>query len=94
MCFVMNWCVHAMRGNGNCVAALYFMKKKAEAEAFAEQSANCAVLHVIKAAEQLSSVYTIIRPDMQLIQDYSQRHKVISRLLFNLINTSSNFFLA
>lgn len=34
------------------VLLLYILqKKKAEAEAFAEQSANCAVLHVIKAAE-------------------------------------------
>jgi len=44
-----------MRGKGNCVAALCFMKK-AEAEAFVEQSANCTVSHVIKAAEQPSSV--------------------------------------
>lgn len=69
-----------------------FYKKKAEAEAFAEQSANCAVLHVIKAAEQLSSVNTVIRPEVQLIQDYSLKYKVISRLLFNLIYTFSNFF--
>lgn len=32
------------------------MKKKAEAETFVKQSANRAVLHVIEAAEQLSSV--------------------------------------
>lgn len=38
------------------VLLLYILWKKAEAEAFVEQSANCTILHVIKAAEQLSSV--------------------------------------
>lgn len=38
------------------VLLLYILWKKAEAEAFVKQSANCTTLHVIKAAEQLSSV--------------------------------------
>lgn len=38
------------------VLLLYIWWKNAETEAFAEQSANCAILHVIKATEQLSSV--------------------------------------
>jgi len=34
----------------------------------------------------------IMRPETQLIGDYSPRHKVSSRLLFNLRNTFSNSF--